>query len=84
MFFFWVFSSSRYEKRKNFFGANLMGYWPNYIVRRENSGELDYCILGVAGKLLEVLKNFFFFFCARQKLDWRSWCRDILLVSRPG
>ena len=30
-------------------------------MRGENSSELGYCILGVAGKLLEVLKNFFFF-----------------------
>ena len=61
-------------KKKNF-GANWMGYCPNYIVRGENSRELGYCILGVAGKLLEVLKkkkNL------RQKLDRRSWCRDIL------
>ena len=56
MFFFWVFSSSRYEKKKKI-GANWMGYCPNYIVRGENSSELGYYILGVAGKLLEVLKK---------------------------
>ena len=40
-----------------------MGYCPNYIVRGENSSELGYCILGVAGKLLEVLKKKKNFFC---------------------
>ena len=43
--------------KKKIIGANWMGYCPNYIVRGENSSKLGYCILGVAGKLLEVLKK---------------------------
>ena len=38
-------------------------------MKKKNSG-LGYCILGVAGKLPEALNFFFFFFCARQKLEW--------------
>ena len=34
-----------------------MGYCLNYIVRGESSSELGYCILEVAGKLLEILKK---------------------------
>ena len=73
-FFFGYFPVADMKKKKKI-GANWMGYCPNYIVRGENSSELGYCILGVAGKLLEVLKKKFFL---RQKLDWRSWCRNIL------
>ena len=32
------------EKYIYIFGANWMGYCPNYIVREENSSELGYCI----------------------------------------
>ena len=70
-------------------GANWMGYCPNYIVRGENSSELGYCILGVAGKLLEVLKK-------KKKLvqgrNWTGgvgvatsfWCSDLAEVRTEG
>ena len=36
-------------------------------MKKKNSG-LGYCILGVAGKLLEALKFFFFFFLCKAEI----------------
>ena len=46
IFFLGIFpvADMKKKKKKIFGGANWMGYCPSYIVRRENSNELNYCI----------------------------------------